>query len=58
MVVALIMPEVQEWNDLCGVLNGVRITQVRDVVSWRLEASGIFSIGSLYKEIFQGFCTL
>lgn len=45
--------EINEWEELRTKLQGVHPTRGGDEVSWKLEASGCFSTGSLYKEIFK-----
>lgn len=42
-----------EWDGLRVKLQGLHITQGRDEVSWKLGASGVFSMGSLYEELFK-----
>lgn len=42
-----------EWVSLREKLRGYQLEQGRDEVVWRLEPSGLFSTGSLYREIFK-----
>jgi hypothetical protein len=40
-----------EWDDLVTLVEGVRLSQTPDTVKWILEKSGLFSTGSLNREL-------
>ena len=41
--------EVQQWEELLGVLEEKQLTNEKDTVSWALEKSGHYTTRSLYK---------
>lgn len=45
--------ETAEWQNLQLLLHDITLSPGRDQVSWKLESSGQFSTGSLYREIFR-----
>lgn len=45
--------ERDEWQSLCHDIQDKRVTDRADLVSWRFDPSGTFSMGLLYMEIFR-----
>jgi mannosylglycoprotein endo-beta-mannosidase len=46
--------EAQQWNELLVLVQDLRLQEVPDRVSWRLEPSGRFSTRSLYQALCNG----
>jgi hypothetical protein len=46
--------EAQQWNELLVLVQDLRLQEVPDRVSWRLEPSGRFSTRSLYRALCNG----
>jgi hypothetical protein len=42
----------QEWQDLSEMLEGMELTNVPDSIRWCLDKKGVYTIKSLYNEIF------
>ena len=47
-------PETASLGNLLTLLEGAALSQGPDVVSWRLNASGKFSVNSLYRALARG----
>jgi hypothetical protein len=43
-----------EWDNLSRLVEGLTLSEPRDLISWSLEPSGSFSVRSLYKRMCQG----
>jgi hypothetical protein len=43
-----------EWDNLSRLVEGLTLSEPRDLISWSLEPSGSFSVRSLYKRMCEG----
>jgi hypothetical protein len=48
------LAETVEWNNLCRIFDLHSFSQGKDKVSWELQASGEYSVNSLYFRLSLG----
>jgi hypothetical protein len=44
----------QEWQQLCDLIESAELSEGQDEISWDLEQSGCFSVNSMYRKLSVG----